>query len=60
MQWHLFGPITALGLMVWSVLALHQRRLIPKGVPRWPIPVVGGVLISYWLLRLSSNSWPGG
>ena len=46
--------------MVWSVLALPQRRPIPQGVPRWPIPVVGGVLISYWLLRLSSNSWPGG
>ena len=57
---HLFGPIAALGLLVWSVLALQQRRIIPKGLPRWPLPLMGGALISYWLLRLSTNSWPSG
>ena len=52
------APIAALGLMFWSVLALQQRRLIPRGLPLWPLPLVAGGLISYWLLRLSSNSWP--
>ena len=60
LQWHLFGPITAMGLVLWSGLALYQRRLIPKGLSLWPVPVVGGALISYWLLRLSTNSWPSG
>jgi hypothetical protein len=60
LQWHLFGPITALGLVLWCALALHQRRLIPKGVPLWPIPWIGGGLIGYWLLRLGTNSWPSG
>ena len=60
LQWHLFGPVTALGLMLWRVLALQQRRLIPKGMPLWSFPVVAGGLISYWLLRLSTNNWPSG
>ena len=46
--------------MLWSVLALQQRRLIPKGLPLWPLQMVAGALISYWLLRLSTNSWPSG
>ena len=60
LQWHLFGPIAALGLVFWSVLALQQRRLIPKALPLWPLPVFGGGLIGYWLLRLGINSWPSG
>ena len=60
LQRHLFGPIGALGLVLWSVLALQQRCLIPKGLPFWSLPVVAGALISYWLLRLSNNSWPSG
>ena len=60
LQWHFFGPIVAVALLLWSVLALQQRRLIPRGLPLWPLPVVAGGLISYWLLRLSTNSWPSG
>ena len=47
-------------MVLWSVLALQQRRLIPRGLPLWPLPLVAGGLISYWLLRLSTNSWPSG
>ena len=60
LQWHFFGPIVAVALVLWSVLALQQRRLIPRGLPLWPLPVVTGGLMSYWLLRLSTNSWPSG
>ena len=59
-QWHLFGPIAAAALVLWSGLALHQRRLVPKGVPLWPVPLIGAGLISYWLLRLSTDAWPSG
>ena len=41
LQWHLFGPIAALGMVFWSVLALQQRRLIPQRSS--PLaPAVGG------------------
>ena len=60
LQLHFFGPIVAVALVLWSVLALRQRRLIPRGLPLWPLPVFGGGLISYWLLRLSTNGWPSG
>ena len=60
LQWHFFGPIVAVALVLWSVLALQQRRLIPRGLPLWPLPLVTGGLISYWLLRLGTNSWPSG
>ena len=60
LQWHLFGPVVAVVLVLWSVVALRQRRLIPRSMPLWPLPLVGGGLISYWLLRLGTNSWPSG
>ena len=60
LQFHLFGPIAALGLVAWSVLTVQQRRFIPGGLPLWPLPVVAGGLINYWLLLLSTNSWPSG
>ena len=60
LQLNLFGPIIALGLVLWSGLAVQQRRFIPNGLPRWPLSLMGGGLISYWLLRLSINAWPGG
>ena len=50
------APLPPLGWVLWSVLALQQRRLIPRGLPLWPLPLVAGGLISYWLLRLSTNS----
>ena len=49
-----------MGLVLWSVLALKQRRLILRGLPGRPLPVFSGALISYWLLRLSTNNWPSG
>ena len=60
LQWHPFGPTTALALVLWSVLALQQRRLLPRGLPLWPVPLGAGALIGYWLLRLGTNSWPSG
>lgn len=57
---HAFGPAVAAGLVVWSVLAIRQRRLLPLARPG-----VGGLasparlsqagavaLVAYWALRL--------
>jgi hypothetical protein len=51
-QLHAFGPIAAAGLVWWSITAIHQRRLMPRDLPAWPLAVAGLGLLSYWLLRL--------
>ena len=33
---HAFGPLVAIALVVWSILALRQRRLVPRHLPAWP------------------------
>lgn len=51
-QLHAFGPVVALALVAWSLLALRHRRLLP-------VPIQGGsllgcslALLAYWLARL--------
>jgi hypothetical protein len=61
-QLHAFGPPLAAGLVIWSVLAMRQRRLLPlpppwPGVPgrgRWAQKVAGlGLALgAYWAMRL--------
>lgn len=49
---HAFGPPVAALLVVWSVLAIRQRRLLPVA---WParLSTAGAVaLVAYWALRL--------
>ena len=51
---HAFGPVVAAGLLSWSLLALRQRRLIPRSMPTtWPLAGMAVALLSYWLLRLT-------
>ena len=62
-HWHLFGPVMAAVLVGWSVVSIHQRRLMPRGVFRGAVArrTLGlgtGSLLAYWLLRLSLNAWP--
>jgi hypothetical protein len=59
---HAFGPPLAAGLVIWSVLAMRQRRLLPllppwTGAPgqgRWTRTVagIGLALGAYWTMRL--------
>ena len=51
-QLHAFGPLAAAGLLVWSLLAIRQRRLLPRDLPAWPLAAAGLGLLAYWLLRL--------
>ena len=63
LNWHLFGPLMAAVLVGWSVVSIRQRRLVPRGVfqgaaARPTIIFSTGALLTYWLLRLSLNTWP--
>ena len=51
-QLHAFGPLAAAALLAWSLLAIRQRRLVPRGLPAWPLGLAATGLILYWLLRL--------
>ncbi len=49
---HAFGPLAAVALLWWSVVAIRQRRLIPRRLPAWPLGWGAAALMTYWLLRL--------
>lgn len=49
---HAFGPLAAAALLWWSVMAIRQRRLLPRNLPAWPLGWGGLALVAYWLLRL--------
>jgi hypothetical protein len=49
---HAFGPLAAAALLGWSALAIRQRRLVPRGIPAWPLGLAAAGLTLYWLLRL--------
>ncbi len=59
---HAFGPPLAAGLVIWSVLAMRQRRLLPL-LPPWTgapgrgrkaqtVAGLGLALGAYWAMRL--------
>ena len=49
---HAFGPLVAVGLVWWSVVAIRQRRLVPPNLPAWALGWGAVALVAYWLLRL--------
>jgi hypothetical protein len=59
---HAFGPPLAALLLVWSALALWQKRPLPRGW-RLELPAAGALaaaLLAYWLGRLLLGSFPAG
>ncbi|MGL6133267.1 MAG: DUF2752 domain-containing protein [Prochlorococcaceae cyanobacterium] len=59
---HAFGPLAAATLVAWSVLAIRQRRLVPRllvrlppaQLPAWPLAAAAAVgLVGYWGARLT-------
>ena len=61
LQLHAFGPVVAVALVTWSIVSIRQRRLLPTGIPAWPLGAGVIALLSYWVLRLgvSLGGWPG-
>ena len=52
LQWHLFGPVVAGGLVLWSAVALRQRRLFPLQPRSKALIGIGIALVAYWIVRL--------
>ena len=52
LQWHLFGPVVAGVLVLWSAVALHQRRLFPLQPRSKAFIGIGIALVAYWIVRL--------
>ncbi len=60
-QLHAFGPLVAAGLLGWSLLAIRQRRLLPRWPWAWPsarqAPGLGVAmavaLLAHWAARLA-------
>ena len=44
--------MAAAALIVWSLTATHQRRLLPLNLPAWPVGFTSVMLLAYWLMRL--------
>lgn len=38
--------------MLWSVEAIRQRRLVPRGLKGWQVATTTAALLTYWGLRL--------
>ena len=61
MELQSFGPLVAVGLVGWSVLAIRQRRLLPIWPWDWPSPhqvrglaaAMTAALLAYWASRLA-------
>ncbi|MFM7646981.1 MAG: DUF2752 domain-containing protein [Cyanobium sp.] len=65
LAYHAFGPVMALSLAGWSLLALHQRRLLPRLPRAWrpsgPLSAtIALALLGYWLARLHLQTFPPG
>ena len=56
---HAFGPVAAAALIVWSVVAIRERRLVPRHLPAWPLGWGAVALVVYWLARLVVSYGPG-
>ncbi len=61
LQLHAFGPLVAVALVTWSIVSIRQRRLLPPGIPAWPLGAGVIALLGYWFLRLgvSLGGWTG-
>lgn len=49
---HAFGPLVAAVLLVWSLVAIRRRRLLPFRLRRSTVALFGLSLLGYWLVRL--------
>jgi hypothetical protein len=68
LQQHAFGPLLAVGMVLWSLAAIRQRRLWPHLTlgrrANWPrtatVAVPASALLVYWLLRIKLQAFPSG
>ena len=56
-QYHLFGPLAAVAIIIWAGLSLNQKQLIPKVVTKPLIKIIAASMLAYWLLRVIGSYW---
>ena len=49
---HAFGPVLALGLILWSVDAVRRRQLYPRGIEAGHLALFSSALLLYWGVRM--------
>ena len=52
MAFHAFGPLAAATVVVWSVMAIRRKKLLPWKPQAAPLVLVGSGLLAYWAARL--------
>ena len=53
LHWHASGPLAAAGLLTWSGVALHRRRLFPLPGGKPVLLTAALAVMALWLLRLT-------
>ncbi|MFZ9975057.1 MAG: DUF2752 domain-containing protein [Vulcanococcus sp.] len=51
-RWHAFGPAVAAGLLIWSLLSIQRRELLPFRLRPESLAWTAAALLTYWALRL--------
>jgi len=52
LELHGLGPVLAAGLILWSVDAIRQRMLYPRGLAAWHLGLLSSALLLYWAGRM--------
>ena len=52
MRFHAFGPVLALGLIAWSLLAIRRRRFLPLTIRGGSVTWLAVALLLYWSGRM--------
>ena len=50
---HLFGPLVALGLLLWSLKSIRCRNIFPYFINLKIITITSILLLMYWLFRIT-------
>ncbi len=50
---HLFGPLVAIGLMVWSVIAIKDKNIFPFEISLKFTAFTTTILLAYWFFRIT-------
>ncbi|MCT0224438.1 DUF2752 domain-containing protein [Synechococcus sp. CS-1328] len=53
LRWHAFGPAAAVALLVWSVVSIRSRRLVPLQLEGRHLVVISVALLLYWGVRMA-------
>jgi len=56
---HALGPLAAAGLILWSLQAIRQRELWPRGISSPRLVAAAALLAGYWAFRIGMTYGAG-